>query len=505
MWELIKIELLKNKYGKKKYILILSSLVMVIIPYIYIMFSREILDKNFINIYSIFIDINYNLIMPISVGVFILSNVCNEFKNKSISIFIMSEYSRSKIIIAKYLVLTFISLSIFILCNFIFIIISYILSDKSLLIYFNYKVASLYDILINLLEVNLSACIYISAVISFCFMLGLCLKKQGVSILIYIVVITFISTVFNTLEGTRFILPDLLFTKASQLRYIGVSGYTYGKIISLLPCISNIFLFLSISDLVIKNMERVMNIMKNYKTTLILFIIAVLLILCNYIIIINFNYKFINNDIIKNNEEIMDNAEELSNSNIAMLSYDDKIDLAYRYYAKEDYTKSKEICEIILESNNTDKKAINLISSIYQQELNFDKSAEYLEILLPITSGIDLYYLYNCLSDVYIFSNIDKSIDYLTKGLELKDKSSFVFSDNEINYINNKLEYFKKLKALKDGEDSFEFFKECLEADMFIDIITKKYLFSKYEDTYSLDYVENFKKLKAIYENMNLK
>ena len=39
--------------------------------------------------------------------------------------------------------------------------------------------------------------------------------------------------------------------------------------------------------------------MKNYKTTLILFIIAVLLILCNYIIIINFNYKFINNDIIK--------------------------------------------------------------------------------------------------------------------------------------------------------------------------------------------------------------
>ena len=34
-----------------------------------------------------------------------------------------------------------------------------------------------------------------------------------------------------------------------------------------------------------------MNIMKNYKTTLILFIIAVLLILCNYIIIINFNYK----------------------------------------------------------------------------------------------------------------------------------------------------------------------------------------------------------------------
>ena len=248
-----------------------------------------------------------------------------------------------------------------------------------------------------------------------------------------------------------------------------------------------------------------MNIMKNYKTTLILFIIAVLLILCNYIIIINFNYKFINNDIIKNNEEIMDNAEELSNSNIAMLSYDDKIDLAYRYYAKEDYTKSKEICKIILESNNTDKKAINLISSIYQQELNFDKSAEYLEILLPITSGIDLYYLYNCLSDVYIFSNIDKSIDYLTKGLELKDKSSFVFSDNEINYINNKLEYFKKLKALKDGEDSFEFFKECLEADMFIDIITKKYLFSKYEDTYSLDYVENFIKLKAIYENMNLK
>lgn len=255
MWELIKIELLKNKYGKKKYILILSSLVMVIIPYIYIMFSREILDKNFINIYSIFIDINYNLIMPISVGVFILSNVCNEFKNKSISIFIMSEYSRSKIIIAKYLVLTFISLSIFILCNFIFIIISYILSDKSLLIYFNYKVASLYDILINLLEVNLSACIYISAVISFCFMLGLCLKKQGVSILIYIVVITFISTVFNTLEGTRFILPDFLFTKASQLRYIGVSGYTYGKIISLLPCISNIFLFLSISDLVIKKYQ----------------------------------------------------------------------------------------------------------------------------------------------------------------------------------------------------------------------------------------------------------
>ena len=40
---------------------------------------------------------------------------------------------------------------------------------------------------------------------------------------------------------------------------------------------------------------------------------------------------------------------------------------------------------------------------------------------------------------------------------------------------------------------------------MFIDIITKKYLFSKYEDTYSLDDVENFKKLKAIYENMNLK
>lgn len=254
MRELVNIELLKIRYGKAKYILTISSLIMIITPYIVILFSEKGMDKDFFSMYSTFLNINYNLLLPMSIGVFTLSNICNEFKNKSIRISLMSKYSRSKIIISKYLALALVSLIIFITCNFIFIILSYILSDKSP-IRFNYGVASIYDIIINLLEINLLACCYILAIISFCFMLGLLIKKQGVSLLVYIVMITIISTVFNTLEGSRFILPELLFTKLSQLKYIGVPGYMYDKLMSVLPCISNILLFLSISDLSIKKYQ----------------------------------------------------------------------------------------------------------------------------------------------------------------------------------------------------------------------------------------------------------
>lgn len=247
-----------------------------------------------------------------------------------------------------------------------------------------------------------------------------------------------------------------------------------------------------------------MSIIKKYRTTLILFTISIVLLLCNYIVIKNFNYSLMNKDITKANGEIINNSQKLNNIEIAGLGYDDKIDLAYRYYAINDYSKSKEICEIILKNNPTDQKTINLISAVYQQELNFDKAAEYLEVLLPISNGVDLFYLYNSLSTMYIVCDIDKSIDYLMKAVQQKDDSSFVLSENEINFISNKLEYFKYLKNLKDEKDSFEFFKECLESDTLQDVQLKKYLFNKYEDLYSKEYPENFERLKVIYENLEL-
>lgn len=247
-----------------------------------------------------------------------------------------------------------------------------------------------------------------------------------------------------------------------------------------------------------------MNIIKKYNTTLALFIISIILLLCNYIVIKNFSYSFISKEITKTNVEIINNSKELSNTEIAGFGYDDKIDLAYRYYAIEDYSKSKEICEMILKNYPTDQQTINLISAIYQQELNFDKAREYIEVLLPISTGVDLFYLYNSLSNMYIVYDIDKSIDYLMQAVQLKDDSSFVLSKNEIDSVKNKLEYFKYLKNLKDEKDSFEFFKECLESDTLQNVQFKKYLFNKYEDLYSKEYPDNFERLKVIYENLEL-
>lgn len=249
MLHLIKIELLKFKYGKNKFILIISSLIMILMPTALINILGGDIDRNFISLYKTFFDVNYQLIIPVCIGVFTLSNISNEFKNKTIKNLIMSGYSKTKIIISKYIVILLLSITSFSLSSGIYAIISYNLSDKSQ-IYFNFKAVTWSELVLNIVGSNIIILFYISAIVAFSFMLGILLKKQGISILIYIIFMTFVSAILSSLQGTAgFRISQFIFTVLSAKNYIGVEGYEYSKFISIIPCLSNMFLFLAISDL----------------------------------------------------------------------------------------------------------------------------------------------------------------------------------------------------------------------------------------------------------------
>ena len=248
MLKLIKIEFMKLRYGKSKNILITSLLIMLLLPILIAYGSVEgTVDYSFFSLVDEYYSINYYLLLPIALWVFTLSNVCNEFKNKAIKNTIMTKYSRSSIILAKFIVLAVSAILSYLLCVSIYYIWAYIKSGDSI-VYINYKVASVGEIALNLILCNIETIFYMLAVISFSFMLGFTIKKQGISLLIYIFVITIVAVFLNSVQKYGGLYPKFIFTTLSNLEYLGISGFNYSRVVRMLPGLSNTFLFLAISD-----------------------------------------------------------------------------------------------------------------------------------------------------------------------------------------------------------------------------------------------------------------
>lgn len=254
MKDLIKIELYKITKGRSKNVLIFSFIIMFLFPIISLKGTVGRNNDFYSNLLQ-FYDINYDLILPISIGVFTLIFVCDEFKNKPIKNLIMSKHSRPSIIIAKYISILIAIILAYIFTISIYTLISYFVSDKTP-IYFNYKVSPRKDIIFNLLEYNLIVILYMAAIIAFSLMLGLIFKKQGISILIYILVITFLTIVYSGLDKAEIPILRYTFMAASYIDdYIAVPGQFYTKITNIIPIFSNVFLFLGIGTAVFNRYE----------------------------------------------------------------------------------------------------------------------------------------------------------------------------------------------------------------------------------------------------------
>lgn len=250
---LIKVELIKIKKLKTWRILMVSFLLMIILSILELKRLSDI-GLDYITVYNMFFEKNATILLPLSIAIFSLSNTCNEFKNKSIKNLIMSKYSRTNIILSKYIAILISSILAYIITIVLYSFIAYLFSDKSQ-IYIRYEPINGVKLILHLIELNFMNLIYIASIVAFSFLLGVVIKKQGISILIFIVAFNFISIFIMALSYAGSTLGSTLFIKFSPSEFIGVNGYYFTKFIRLLPCISNIFLFLAISDFSFKKYQ----------------------------------------------------------------------------------------------------------------------------------------------------------------------------------------------------------------------------------------------------------
>lgn len=248
MKDLIKIELYKISKGRDKYILIVSFSLMIFLAWTSIItgIDSNSMNRSFYFNLSKFFQVNFELLLPLSIGIFTISLVCNEFSNKTIKNYLMSGYTKEKILFSKLISIYIVVSLVFLITISIFIYLSYFLSDKSA-IYRNFRVASNMEISLNIIGVIGMILLYIFAVISFSLMLGYLTKKKGVSILIYIILITIILLLYSGLRKLLTVPSYTFFQTSNVPTYIGVYGFYFNKIRDTIPSISNSALFLAIA------------------------------------------------------------------------------------------------------------------------------------------------------------------------------------------------------------------------------------------------------------------
>ena len=246
MFNLLKIELFKIRKGKEKYIIILSFIFMLISPIVSTFLSESSYDKDFIsNIYRFF-EYNFEILFPLSIGIFTICVICNEFKNKSIKFYLMSEYNKSEIFLSKFLAINIFVIMCFIITYIIYSIIGYVISGKMPII-INYKAISISNLIFDLILLAVVTILYIIVIIAFSSMLAYITKKQSVSVLLFIIINSLMLLMFGGIYELS-VIPRYSFFYASELYSIIWDFNDIHLILRyILPCISNTFLFLTIS------------------------------------------------------------------------------------------------------------------------------------------------------------------------------------------------------------------------------------------------------------------
>lgn len=244
MKNLISVELYKILRGKDKYILVCSFLLMFLLSWTNISHAIDSNINSFFYNFSSFFKINFDLLFPLSIGIFTISSICNEYTNNAIKNYLMSGYSKEKIVFSKLISIFLSVIFIFLITIVIFLYLSYSLSDKSP-IYINFKITSFKLIILNIASVILMILFYIFAIVSFSLMLGYLTRRKGLSILIYIILITVISVLYGGLKNLLTIPCYTFFQTSNVYNYIGIYGFGFNKIMDIIPSLSNSSLFLA--------------------------------------------------------------------------------------------------------------------------------------------------------------------------------------------------------------------------------------------------------------------
>lgn len=211
--------------------------------------------------------------------------------------------------------------------------------------------------------------------------------------------------------------------------------------------------------------------------------------------------KYSSEDYSRQYNEVINNTINFNEDDYRKLTYSQLKELLETYYARYKYDKCKAIIEIILkEYDNKSVETLRKAIEIYDSEMNFEKVEEYINTLIPISSGKELLVLYSTLSDIYLLSDIDTSIDTLQKALNISKSEGIVLNTikNE-DAIKIKLDFYQEIKKYCFDENPIKYYTEILsdEKHAITDGIKKKLLNiykEKYSDIYKQDYI-NLKNL----------
>ncbi len=247
MGNLLKIELFKIFKGKEKNVIILSFTFMILSPLISIFLSESSFDKEFLsNIYRFF-EYNFSTLFPLSIGIFSIWNIGNEFKNKTIKYYIMSKYSRFQMLIAKFFSINIFTIICFLITYILYCIIAYLTSDKVSVIV-NFETITTSSLILNLSLIGITTIFYIIAIVTFSITLAYIFKRQNVAILIFIIITSLMLLLFGGIYELS-IIPRYSFFYASELYTLIWQFNNFHMFLRyILPCVSNIFILLILSS-----------------------------------------------------------------------------------------------------------------------------------------------------------------------------------------------------------------------------------------------------------------
>lgn len=237
------------------------------------------------------------------------------------------------------------------------------------------------------------------------------------------------------------------------------------------------------------------------KTIFSLIVIFLLTLGANVYIKENMSDKYSSKDYSEQSNEIIDNTINFEKKDYEKLSFSQLKELLSTYYARNKYEKCKVIIDIILqEYDNKDIETLNIAISVYEYEKDFSKMEKYINTLIPISSGEQLMVLYSRLSDIYLLSNINTSIEILNKALKISESEGIKLSSvKKENVLKDKIEFYEEIKKYAFSENPIKFYFSILsDEDYSISDSIKETLLNQYKEKYYNIYKEDCLRLDSI-------
>ncbi len=192
--------------------------------------------------------------------------------------------------------------------------------------------------------------------------------------------------------------------------------------------------------------------MKSQKKILIVFAISSLIALaCNYYI-----YESNKDFTIVTTEKKLNNTDDYTVEDFKKLNINELKELQEIYYARNINDKCKLVSEIILENfNESDIDTLTILSILAEENFEFEKALEYRYRLLPLCERSRLPVIYDNMADIYLLTDLNKSIELLEKALKINPEDEIV---------SLKLPFFKSLIKYYNNENKSNYYKKIIES-----------------------------------------